>query len=575
MVRVLTPLGAQFMAELPVQFADDPDVTAVQHVFAREFERMEEKRNALAAGLASPVRADERLLPVWERLLGLPVAPAGLTVEARQAAAGSFLERVRAGGTGAAWVAAVDRLVEGYRLNRLVDAGFEEGEDGGSSAWAVPPVAGYDPAVYGEATRALYLESIGWSALQVVPLAESWQETPGHALSLSSTEADPYVEQGPVGGWPVLPGISYRVKFAKKVTAQNNFGKLIMMLVWRDVSNATITSSSFGGGAGENTLGVHVIDGTAVAPAGAVTCRVLLQAASAAGVGSAISGYVDDIDFRFVGGWSYREYVSPENRRQNRVFDPKPKGAAGVNYTLHPNAQFPTPSMATMTKTAVTADPDFGPSGNALRIDIGASAGLSQFELFESTDNEGLLEADKWYGMRMRVRIDIAVASANGELVASVTSRVAAGGALSVYTPSGVHSNRLSTYAAGSVIELVGKFKTGATPIVSFRFGASVYGNGTPITTAQRYTVGRFMVAPLKGETSEVPEWFDGDGGLDVWGTEWLGTVDNSVSQEYTVLPGVVKVRVPFAVASVEFAQISRFLGLISDAHLQIGVNAG
>lgn len=110
MPRPLTPLGLEFVAAIPVRLREDPDVEAVMHVYAREWERLRAAREQVAAGLVTPGKAADRVLRLWESLLGLPVAPVGVSVATRQATAKAYIAALLQSGTGRWWEDTVTRI---------------------------------------------------------------------------------------------------------------------------------------------------------------------------------------------------------------------------------------------------------------------------------------------------------------------------------------------------------------------------------------------------------------------------------------------------------------------------------
>ena len=94
---------------LPPYLADEPFAQTVIDVEARELERIEATANLIREKLM-PTQADDTfdLLAIWEQTLGLPVKPAGQSVESRR---GKVLVAFRKIGSGAEWMATMTEAV--------------------------------------------------------------------------------------------------------------------------------------------------------------------------------------------------------------------------------------------------------------------------------------------------------------------------------------------------------------------------------------------------------------------------------------------------------------------------------
>lgn len=90
---------------LPPYLADDPNVVTAYTAVGNEFGRLEQAGNDYRLKWF-PANADDTYgtLGMWEMLLGLPVEPVGVTVEARRAQVLSRL-RARSVAEGSEWVA--------------------------------------------------------------------------------------------------------------------------------------------------------------------------------------------------------------------------------------------------------------------------------------------------------------------------------------------------------------------------------------------------------------------------------------------------------------------------------------
>ena len=105
----LSERGTEMLDMLPPYLADEPYVQQVIDVEARELERIEATANLIREKMM-PTRADDTfdLLAIWETTLGLPVKPAGQSVEARR---NKVLVAFRKIATGADWVATMTDAV--------------------------------------------------------------------------------------------------------------------------------------------------------------------------------------------------------------------------------------------------------------------------------------------------------------------------------------------------------------------------------------------------------------------------------------------------------------------------------
>jgi hypothetical protein len=109
MARVLTERGELMRSWLPVALQDSPDHLAVVHSYAKELDRAEAAIETVLAQFFP--QSATVLLPVYERLLGLTVAPVGWTEAQRQLAVLSQLARMRSDPAGSTWEANVSRIV--------------------------------------------------------------------------------------------------------------------------------------------------------------------------------------------------------------------------------------------------------------------------------------------------------------------------------------------------------------------------------------------------------------------------------------------------------------------------------
>lgn len=105
-----TERAQRMLAALTPWEAEDPNVVAVVAAGAAELDEIQALME-LARDQAWPHRADDTygLLAIHERMLGLPVAPAGVTLADRQTAARTRVGR-RRDGRKATWVDRVNEL---------------------------------------------------------------------------------------------------------------------------------------------------------------------------------------------------------------------------------------------------------------------------------------------------------------------------------------------------------------------------------------------------------------------------------------------------------------------------------
>jgi hypothetical protein len=96
---------------LPYYYRDDPATHSVIDPAVRELARIEEMLNVLRASFA-PQNADDTygLLSLWEEMLLLPVAPAGVDLAVRRNTVLAWL-RTRKSGAGTDWMAAITKLL--------------------------------------------------------------------------------------------------------------------------------------------------------------------------------------------------------------------------------------------------------------------------------------------------------------------------------------------------------------------------------------------------------------------------------------------------------------------------------
>lgn len=93
----LSPTAQRMMESLPVFYWDNVIIQRILQARANEIDRMDAMIDTLKLGVIPGAGDDTlRLLAVWETILGLPVAPDGVTVEQRQSAIRAQLQALDA-----------------------------------------------------------------------------------------------------------------------------------------------------------------------------------------------------------------------------------------------------------------------------------------------------------------------------------------------------------------------------------------------------------------------------------------------------------------------------------------------
>lgn len=110
-MTTLSDKGTMLLGDLPSYYATDRAAVAVMDCIARELQRIEDFLVALR-DQSVPGKADDTygLLSLWEALLGLPVAPEGVSIGQRQTIA-SAAYRKRSTVSGADWVETVNTIL--------------------------------------------------------------------------------------------------------------------------------------------------------------------------------------------------------------------------------------------------------------------------------------------------------------------------------------------------------------------------------------------------------------------------------------------------------------------------------
>lgn len=111
MAVVLTERGQRMLSALPAYYWNDPSVLTLIDAIAREYDRIEAFLEALRTAMtATTVTDDDGLMSLWEAMLGLPVAPAGVIEDDRRSKILATL-RSRKNGSGQSWVESVNTAI--------------------------------------------------------------------------------------------------------------------------------------------------------------------------------------------------------------------------------------------------------------------------------------------------------------------------------------------------------------------------------------------------------------------------------------------------------------------------------
>jgi hypothetical protein len=100
---------AALIDDLPPFEQGSHEARAVLNVVGNELARIDASRQALIQNFY-PLSADV-LLPLFEQLLGLPVNPAGATLDARRQLVAAYMQRLKSEGRGLDWVAIITPIV--------------------------------------------------------------------------------------------------------------------------------------------------------------------------------------------------------------------------------------------------------------------------------------------------------------------------------------------------------------------------------------------------------------------------------------------------------------------------------
>jgi uncharacterized protein YmfQ (DUF2313 family) len=101
----------QMLDDLMPELADSDDVRQVVRLSGLELARLEAEARGLSESVLPTQASDEyRTLQMWEKLLGLPVAPAGATEEQRRSLVLASVRKLHSS-SGADWVDAITQAL--------------------------------------------------------------------------------------------------------------------------------------------------------------------------------------------------------------------------------------------------------------------------------------------------------------------------------------------------------------------------------------------------------------------------------------------------------------------------------
>lgn len=129
--------GNLMLEDLHPQFAESPTVRAVMDAVARELQRVEDTTQAVREAIL-PYQASDTYgtLKMWELMLGLPVAPAGVTLQTRQSLVAAGVHKRRAA-SGADWSALISQA--------LGSVAWTQTESGYTVTVLIPQASGFVP----------------------------------------------------------------------------------------------------------------------------------------------------------------------------------------------------------------------------------------------------------------------------------------------------------------------------------------------------------------------------------------------------------------------------------------------
>lgn len=265
----------KMLAMLPPFVASSKDVQATVAVLGNEIDRLHVARGVVRAQ-ATPQTAD-LLLGAWESVLGIPVAPVGLTIAQRRTTVVGYMQRLKSIATGPEWVAALTRLIgtqwtyEEYipptqRISNLVpNPSFEIDTTG----WNVSNSAG---VVAGTFARASGYHDSGGFSLRVS--GTNAADTTARRVGVATASG--------TNGWPVEANKSYfaQVKISINSGIAGSGGNGVRVFInWYQASGA---ASAFGGTFGTlqpaSAVGVYTLTVTGTAPADAAFAGIVVDA---------------------------------------------------------------------------------------------------------------------------------------------------------------------------------------------------------------------------------------------------------------------------------------------------------
>lgn len=107
--RVMSEMGDELLSQIPVFLYHNHQFRAIMNVLGQQFQKLANYIDSIMRNL-TPVEADFAM-PLFERLVNLPIAPPGLDMEQRRALVLAGFMRVIATGSGIDWVSNMEKLL--------------------------------------------------------------------------------------------------------------------------------------------------------------------------------------------------------------------------------------------------------------------------------------------------------------------------------------------------------------------------------------------------------------------------------------------------------------------------------
>jgi hypothetical protein len=283
------------LGEVPPFEQSSYEIQAVLGVVANELARIEAAQQALVTNFF-PASADA-LLPIFESLLGLPVAPPGQGVAQRQSVVLAYMQRLKSGGRGLDWVNA---------LSALAGASFTYQEHLTSPVTNFVPNPSFEYDTSGSAPAAWSQALFSGGLISTFLVQTGWASVGAKSLRLTGTVPQSGGQIGPV--WPasattlaVQPSTPYALSFAVNMltlpAGVNAYPQLNFF-----TSAGTYISSLAGTGAGGRLSGAPgitrlTVSGTSPTNAAYATLQFSINNSNAASGTLTVDGYIDAASF--------------------------------------------------------------------------------------------------------------------------------------------------------------------------------------------------------------------------------------------------------------------------------------